>query len=60
MDNNGYLDKKEAHKFIKEVCAPGSGLSKDTKKLMKLIDTDNDNKLTYDEVLNFLSENVLK
>lgn len=42
-DSNGYLDQKEASKFIKEICAPGSGLKSDTKKLMKLIDKDKDN-----------------
>lgn len=46
-DKNGFLDKKEAKKFIQEICAPGSGLNKDSKKLMKIIDQNNDNKLSY-------------
>jgi Ca2+-binding EF-hand superfamily protein len=55
-DKSGVLEKKEAQRFIKQICAPGTGLENFTEQIMAMLDEDGDGKLTKEEVLQLFED----
>lgn len=55
-DKSGVLEKHEAKKFIKQICAPGSGLEHLTDQIMLMLDDNGDGKLTKEEVLQLFED----